>query len=49
LDGRKKTDVSKTTVFGTETMGKKIPEERLLELQQRLDLLPPRNPERIKI
>lgn len=30
-------------------MGKKIPEERLLDLQQRLDLLPPRNPERMKM
>lgn len=30
----------KTLVFGTETMGKKIQEERLLDLQQRLDLLP---------
>ena len=27
--------VSKTLVFGTETMGKKIPEERLLDLQKR--------------
>ncbi|NOR23583.1 MAG: DDE-type integrase/transposase/recombinase [Desulforhopalus sp.] len=26
-----------------------MPEERLLELQQRLDLLPPRNPERMKM
>ena len=30
-------------------MGKKIPEERLFELQQRLDLLPPRNPERMRM
>jgi hypothetical protein len=30
-------------------MGKKIPEERLLELKKRLDLLPPRNPERMKM
>ncbi|MBU0908905.1 MAG: hypothetical protein KJ717_05005, partial [Proteobacteria bacterium] len=41
--------VSKTLVFGTETMGKKIPEERLLDLQKRLDLLPPRNTERMKM
>jgi len=27
--------VSKTLVFGMETMGKKIPEERLLDLQKR--------------
>lgn len=30
-------------------MGKKIPEERLLELKKRLDLLPPRNSERVKM
>ena len=30
-------------------MGKKIPEERLLELQQHLDLLLSRNPDRIKM
>lgn len=30
-------------------MSKKIPEERLLELKKRLDLLPPRNHERIKM
>lgn len=38
-----------TKVFGTGTMSKKIPEERLLELKKRLDLLPPRNHERIKM
>lgn len=30
-------------------MSKKIPDERLLELKKRLDLLPPRNPERVKM
>ncbi|MCJ7602128.1 MAG: hypothetical protein MUO63_11615 [Desulfobulbaceae bacterium] len=31
--------VPETMVFGTGTMGKKIPEERLLALKKRLDLL----------
>jgi len=30
--------VPETKVFGTETMSKKIPEERLLALKKRLDL-----------
>jgi len=41
--------VPETKVFGTEIMGKKIPEERLLALKKRLDLLPLRNPELMKM